>query len=80
MKEAVDALWDSTSEGKVTRIGNGAIAVGMTLDEALKAFKLRPHLVSPDPDFLWSERKADGAHWYFVAAPVGKDFHGTVRI
>ena len=80
LKEAVDALWGGTSEGKVTRIGNGAIAVGMTLDEALKAFKLRPHLVSPDPDFLWSERKADGAHWYFVAAPVGKDFHGTVRI
>ena len=80
LKEAVDALWDNTVAGKISRIGDGFLAVGFSLEDALKVFKLHPHVIAPDPDFLWSERKAEGAHWYFVAAPVGKGFHGTIRV
>lgn len=76
---AVSSLWDGASEGVVTRLGKGALAAGMSLEEALKAFRLRPHLICDEKDLLWSERKADGASWFFVAAPVGEDFHGTIR-
>ena len=79
-EKAVEDLWGGAAEGKITRLGKGSLAVGMSLDEALKAFGVRPHLVCDNPDLLWSERKADDARWYFVAAPVGEDFHGTVRV
>ena len=78
--EAVNSLWGNAPEGRVTRIGKGYLAVGMSLDDALKAFGLRPHLVCEDKDLIWFERKTEGARWYFVAAPVGKEFHGTVRV
>ena len=42
-EDAVKALWDGTSEGKVNRIGKGSLAVGMELSDALKAFGLKPH-------------------------------------
>ena len=77
---AVEDLWGSAAEGKITRIGKGSLAVGLSLDKALEAFGIKPHLICGNPDLLWSERKADDAHWYFVAAPVGEDFHGTVRV
>ena len=74
------AIWGDAREGRITRIGAGAVAAGMTLEEGLKAFGVRPHLACGSPDLLWSEREADGARWYFVAAPVGERFHGTVRL
>lgn len=78
--KAVAAIWGDAREGRVTKIGGGAVAAGMTLEEGLKAFGVRPHLACESPDLLWSEREADGARWYFVAAPVGERFHGTVRL
>ena len=78
--EEVASLWGGLEPGRVNRLGKGAVAVSMTLDEALKAFRLRPQLVCSEKDLIWSGRKADGAEWFFVAAPVGKEFHGTVRV
>ncbi len=79
-EKAVAGLWGETREGKVTKVGEGCLAVGMTLDEALKAFGLRPHLICDNPDLMWSERKAEGARWYFIAPPEGEGFRGTVRL
>jgi hypothetical protein len=78
--DEVISLWGDAEPGRVNRIGKGSLAVKMSLDDALKAFGLRPHVICDNPDLIWSERKTDGAHWYFVAAPVGESFHGTVRV
>ena len=78
--EEVVSLWGNAAAGRVNRIGKGSLAVDMSLDEALKVFGLRPHIVCDNPDLIWSEREVDGASWFFVAAPVGKDFHGTIRV
>ena len=77
---AVKAIWGDAREGRITRIGAGAVAAGMPLEQALKAFGLHARLVCENPDFLWSERETEGARWYFVAAPYGEAFHGTVRV
>ncbi|MBR4755349.1 MAG: hypothetical protein IK076_00235, partial [Bacteroidales bacterium] len=78
--EEVIGLWGDLEPGRVNKMGKGAIAVSMSLDDAIKAFGLRPHLVCDNPDLLWSERVSEGARWYFVAAPVEEDFHGKVRV
>ena len=60
--EEVVSLWGNAAAGRVNRIGKGSLAVDMSLDEALKAFGLRPHLVCDNPDLIWSEREVDGGH------------------
>ena len=46
---------------------------------SLQAFGLEPNLLCEE-DILWAHRKADGAEWYYITAPTGKDFHGTVKL
>ena len=78
---AVEEVWGKARNGRITRLGKGSLAVGMSLDKALKSFGIKPHLKCDNPDLLWSERAAEGAHWYFIAAPVGEEgFHGTVTL
>ena len=79
-ERAVRGLWGRAREGRITRLGKGFLAVGMSLEEALQGFRLRPHLICSDPDLIWSEHAADGARWFFLAAPVGGSFHGEVRV
>ena len=45
----------------------------------LELYRLQPQLVA-DEELLWLHRKAEGAHWFYIAAPTGKDFHGTVML
>ena len=62
-------------------IADGArVVFGPSLTAAtLEAMGLTPNLVC-DRDILWAQRQADGARWYYITAPSGKDFHGTVRL
>ena len=78
--EEVIGLWGDLEPGKINKMGKGSIAVNMSLDDALEAFGLQPHIICENPDLLWCERESDGAHWFFIAAPSGEDFHGTVRL
>jgi hypothetical protein len=52
----------------------------MSLEGALKAFGIHPQLVCDNSDLIWFEREVNGARWFFVAAPVGGGYHGTVRL
>ena len=47
--------------------------------ESLLSLGLQPH-IQADEDVLWTHRKADGAQWFYITAPTGKDFHGTVKL
>ena len=78
--DEVITLWGDLEPGRINKMGKGAIAVGMTLDEALKAFDLRPHLVCDNKDLLWNQRTEEGATWFFIASPPQEEFHGIVRV
>jgi hypothetical protein len=47
--------------------------------ESLQSMGLQPH-IQADEDLLWTHRKTDGAQWFYITAPTGKDFHGTVKL
>lgn len=56
------------------------VLFGHTVTEgSLRAFGLAPSLIC-DENLLWTHRQAEGAEWYYIAAPLGKDFHGTVKL
>ena len=62
-------------------IASGAkvvFAPALTAD-ILQSYGLQPNLLAPE-DLLWAHRQADGAEWYYITAPIGKDFHGTVML
>ena len=45
----------------------------------LELHRLQPQLVANE-ELLWLHRETEGAHWFYIAAPTGKDFHGTVML
>ena len=55
-----------------------AIITGITLDEALKELKIEPDVLVTDGDALWTRRSISGADWYYVCAPKGTGFAGTL--
>ena len=78
--EAVEAVWGKAKKGKVNRFGKGRLAVGMALEDALKAFGLKPHVDDGGAEILWTERETEGARWYYICAPVGESFNGVLRL
>ena len=78
--QAVKSLWEGIPEGKIRKIGKGKLAVGVELADALKAFGLKPHIQDGGAEIIWSEREVDGAKWYYIAAPVGEGFNGTIKL
>ena len=54
--------------------------MGVELADALKAFGLKPHIQDGGAEIIWSEREVDGAKWYYIAAPVGEGFNGTIKL
>lgn len=79
-EKAVSSVWGGIRKGRINRLGKGNLAVGVGLDEALKAFGLKPHLKDGGAGIIWSERHIDGARWYYIAAPTGEGFKGKVRL
>ena len=75
---AVNAIWGGEKHG-IRNIGKGKIAVGMSLDESLVAFGLKPDLKVMGGTVNWLHRRAENADWYYVTAPAEGEFHGKIR-
>lgn len=72
----VKNIWgDGTVKG-LRHVGKGIVISGTSLSSALNELEMAPD-VSGDTT-MWVHRKIEGADWYFVAAPKGKAFKGTV--
>lgn len=70
-------IWsDSASNQKIRTVGKGRVLSGLSLKEALNVLKKIPDVDSDE--ILWSHRKTEGADWYYVCAPKGKSFKGSV--
>ena len=56
------------------------VVLGPSLNRnTLELHRLQPQLVANE-ELLWLHRETEGAHWFYIAAPTGKDFHGTVML
>lgn len=66
--------------GEIRRLGKGRIAWDVPLEQALSDFGVKPQLKADGGEVLWYERETEGARWFFVTAPVGGDFHGTLDL
>ncbi len=80
--DSVGALWGSGERrsGDVagTRpVGAGCVMSGMPLGVALAQRGIRPDV--DGEGVVWTHRQADGADWYFVAAPTPRGFRGALR-
>ncbi|MBC8603605.1 hypothetical protein H8784_17990 [Parabacteroides acidifaciens] len=73
LNKAVRRIW--TAPG-IHTIGKGRIVSGMPLDKSLAALNLQPDVRQTDA--LWSHRRAGDTDWYYVCAPKGKGFKGTL--
>jgi hypothetical protein len=72
---AVKAIWGGQTKG-LRRVGKGTIISGTTLGDALNLLKLSPDVTGGSA--LWTHRRTEGADWYFVTAPKGEAFNGTL--
>ncbi len=75
--DAVKKIWGKTSLKGMRKVGKGTVISGTTLDAALKQLQTEPDVTGGDA--LWVHRRIDGADWYFVCAPKGKGFNGTLN-
>ena len=73
---AVRNIWGEKPERGIRKIGRGAVVSGMTLKEALSALNIEPDAIGGDA--LWTHRSISGADWYYVCAPKGGGFTGTL--
>lgn len=77
-RKAVEALWGATPRATgVRRVGKGSVISGMPLGDALARLGIQPDVEGEG--VVWTHRQADGADWYFVAAPTQQGFRGTLR-
>ncbi len=60
------------------KVGNGSVAIGMTLEDALRAFAIEPDMKCKGGNVQWFHRKSEGADWYLVTAPAKGEFQGEV--
>jgi hypothetical protein len=74
--DAVIGIWKKGDNKAMTKIGKGYVLSGMSLEEALSTLKIAPDVIGGD--VLWSHRQIEGADWYFVSAPKGRSFQGTL--
>ena len=73
---AVKKIWSETLKRGVRKLGKGFVISGMTIDEALNEMNIKPDVTGGDA--LWIHRRIEGADWYYVCAPKGKGFTGTL--
>jgi hypothetical protein len=72
---AANALWGKEQAG-VRSVGKGKVISGTTIGEALKSLAISPDVTGDGA--LWLHRRIDGADWYYVCAPYGKGFQGSL--
>jgi hypothetical protein len=73
---AVRELWGDPSDKGIRSLGKGRVVWGMALSDALNALCLEPDVAGEKA--LWLHRRTEGADWYFVAAPQGENFNGSL--
>ena len=73
---AVKNIWGEKPGRNLRQIGKGVVIAGMTLNEALNELKIQPDVIGENA--LWTHRSTDGADWYYVCAPQGNGFVGTL--
>ena len=76
--KACKAIFGNSRQG-IRKVGKGAIAIGMTLEEALRAFAIRPDVMCEGGNVQWFHRATEGADWYLVTAPAKGQFQGDVQ-
>ncbi len=77
---AVREIWGTTTASptpSVRAVGKGQVLSGMSLDDALKKLKIAPDFQGEG--LAWNHRQAEGGDWYFVAAPAGEGYRGSVQ-
>lgn len=73
---AVNEIWGKAGSKGMRKVGKGIVFSGTSLDDALSALNMAPDVIGGDA--LWVHRQAEGADWYFVTAPKGSGFQGTL--
>ena len=75
--KAVASIWGKNTgkQAAISNVGKGRVISGMALQEALDSEQMQPDVTG---DALWMHRRTDGADWYFVCAPKGGGFKGTL--
>ena len=73
---SVSALWGNTTESGIRNVGKGKVVSGMTLSTALDKLEIEPDVTGGNA--LWLHRKTEGADWYYVCAPKGCGFNGSL--
>jgi len=71
---AVEKLWGKGTG--VHKVGKGTVVSGLTIDEALQKINLQPDVKGGN--VMWTHRRIQGADWYYVCAPRGNGFNGTI--
>ena len=69
---AINALWSQPAN-----VGKGRVIAGKSIAETLKMLDIGPDVAGRG--VVWNHRQAEGADWYFVAAPEVGGFHGNLR-
>jgi len=73
---AVQNIWGTNPQRGIRKIGKGVAVAGMTIEEALIELNIKPDVEGSGA--LWSHRHIDGVDWYYVCAPKGSGFQGTL--
>jgi hypothetical protein len=74
--QVVKNIWSDKLSG-MRKVGKGTVISGGTLENALTTLKVTPDVITADA--VWSHRKTEGADWYFITIPQGKDFSGDLN-
>ncbi len=74
----VRAIWKE--QGAVRRLGRGLIAWDVPLEEAMQAFGMEPQLIAEGGSVQWTAREVKGGRWFYVTAPAGGEFHGSLLL
>jgi hypothetical protein len=73
---AVKSIWGDKKTKGLRHLGKGVLLSGISLSDALTQLKLTPDVTGGNA--LWTHRRTNGADWYFVTAPKGAAFNGTL--
>lgn len=73
---AIRKIWGRAYGKGYRKVGKGRVYANIPLEQALQTIKLTPDVTGGNA--LWAHRRIDGADWYFITAPQGSNFTGTL--
>jgi hypothetical protein len=75
-QKAIKALWGDGKQS-VRKVGKGKVYTG-SIGSALISEKIQPDINVRFSDVRWLHRKTDSSDFYFLSAPEGKGYEGTI--